>query len=110
NDRAMPVFRRILAMPAPAANDTNGLERRDVAVRAVLSYGGQLFNQDHNPQAVEALNSVRTADPQNHDAAYWASLALYKLQRWQDLATVTQRVVELAPLNYNAFMLLHDAH
>jgi len=54
NDRAMPVFRRILAMPAPAANDTNGLERRDVAVRAVLSYGGQLFNQDHNPQAVEA--------------------------------------------------------
>jgi tetratricopeptide (TPR) repeat protein len=110
NDRAMPVFRRILAMPAPAATDTNGLERRDVAVRAVLSYGGQLFNQDHNPQAVEVLNSVRAADPQNHDAAYWTSLALYKLQRWNDLATATTRAVELGPLNYNAFMLLHDAH
>ncbi|HKP73934.1 MAG TPA: hypothetical protein VJT67_00265, partial [Longimicrobiaceae bacterium] len=110
NERAMPVFRRILALPAPAATDTNGLERRDVAVRAVMSYGGQLFNQDHNPQAVEALNSVRAVDPKNHDAAYWTSLALYKMQRWNDLATTTARVVELGPLNYNAFMLMHDAH
>jgi len=109
NARAIPVFRRILTMPAPAANDTNGLERRDVAVRAVLSYGGQLFNQDQSAQAVEALNAVRAADPQNADAHYWASLALYKLQRWNDLATVTARAVQLAPLNYNAFMLLHDA-
>lgn len=110
NERAMPVFRRILTMPAPAADDTNGVERRDVAVRAVLGYGGQLFNQDRNPQALEVLNAVRAADPQNADANYWASLALYKLQRWSDLATVSQKVVELAPLNYNAFMLLHDAH
>jgi tetratricopeptide (TPR) repeat protein len=109
-ERAMPVFRRILAMPAPAPNDTNGVQRRDVAVRAVLGYGGQLFNQDRSAQAVEALNAVRAADPQNHDAHYWAALALYKLQRWSDLATVTARVVELGPLNYNAFMLLHDAH
>src|SRR5687767_12273726 len=28
NARAIPVFRRILAMPAPAATDTNGIERR----------------------------------------------------------------------------------
>jgi tetratricopeptide (TPR) repeat protein len=110
NARAIPVFRRILTMPPPAATDTNGLERRDVAVRAVLGYGGQLFNQDQNAQAVEALNAVRAADPQNADAAYWTALALYKLQRWNDLAEVTARAVQLAPLNYNAFMLLHDAH
>lgn len=110
NDRAMPVFRRILAMPAPAATDTNGIERRDVAVRAMLGYGGQLFNQDRSAQAVDVLSAVRAADPQNHDAVYWTALALYKLQRWSDLAPVTQRVVELGPLNYNAFMLLHDAH
>lgn len=110
NARAIPVFRRILAMPPPAAGDTNGVERRDVALRAVLSYGGQLFNQDQNAQALEVLNSVRAADPQNHDAHYWATLALYKLQRWDDLATAAQRVVALAPLNYNAFMLMHDAH
>lgn len=110
NARAMPVFRRILALPAPAATDTNGIERRDVAVRAVLGYGGQLFNQDSSARAVEALNAVAAADPQNHDAHYWASLALYKLQRWNDLATTTARVVQLAPLNYNAFMLMHDAH
>jgi tetratricopeptide (TPR) repeat protein len=110
NARAIPVFRRILTMAPPAANDTNGLERRDVAVRAVLGYGGQLFNQDQTAQAVEVLSSVRAVDPQNHDANYWTTLALYKLQRWNDLATVTAKVVELAPLNYNAFMLLHDAH
>jgi tetratricopeptide (TPR) repeat protein len=110
NARAIPVFRRILAMPPPAAGDTNGLERRDVAVRAVLSQGGQLFNQDQNAQAVEALNAVRAVDPQNHDAQYWTTLALYKLQRWPDLAAAAARVVELAPLNYNAFMLMHDAH
>lgn len=110
NERAMPVFRRILTMPAPAATDTNGIERRDVAVRAMLGYGGQLFNQDRSAQAVEVLSAVRTADPQNHDAVYWTALSLYKLQRWNDLAPVTQRVVELGPLNYNAFMLLHDAH
>jgi len=110
NARAIPVFRKILTMAPPAANDTNGLERRDVAVRAVLGYGGQLFNQEQNAQALEVLNSVRAVDPQNHDANYWATLALYKLQRWADLATATTKVVELAPLNYNAFMLLHDAH
>jgi tetratricopeptide (TPR) repeat protein len=110
NARAMPVFRRILAMPAPAAGDTNAIERRDVAVRAVLGYGGQLFNQDQNTQAIEALSAVRAADPQNHDAVYWSSLAMYKLQRWDDLARITSRVVELAPLNYNAYMLQHDAH
>jgi tetratricopeptide (TPR) repeat protein len=110
NARAMPVFRRILAMPAPAATDSNGVERRDVAVRAVLGYGGQLFNQNQNEQALEALNAVRAADPQNHDANYWASLALYKLQRWNDLAAISGKVVELGPLDYNAFMLAHDAH
>jgi tetratricopeptide (TPR) repeat protein len=110
NARAMPVFRRILTMPAPAAGDTNGLERRDVAVRALLGYGGQLFNQDSSARAVEVLSAVRAADPQNHDATYWTALALYKLQRWNDLATVTARAVQLAPLNYNAYMLQHDAH
>jgi len=78
-------------------------------VRAVLGYGGQLFNQDSSVKAVEVLNSVRAADPQNHDAHYWASLALYKLRRWDELATVTTRVVQLAPMNFNAYMLLHDA-
>lgn len=110
NAHAIPVFRRILAMPAPGANDTSGLERRDVAVRAVLGYGGQLFNQDQNQQALEVLNAVRAIDPQNADATYWASLAMYKLQRWNDLVTISNRVVELTPLNYNAFMLAHDAH
>jgi len=110
NARAIPVFRRILTMPPPAATDTNGLEHRDVAVRAVLGYGGQLFNQNQSAQALEALNAVRAVDPQNADAHYWAALALYKLQRWNDLAEVTTRAVQLAPLNFNAFMLLHDAH
>lgn len=110
NARAMPVFRRILTLPPPAATDTNAVERRDVAVRAILGYGGQLFNQNQNAQALELLNAVRAVDPQNHDANYWATLALYKLERWNDLATATARVVQLAPLNYNAFMLLHDAH
>jgi tetratricopeptide (TPR) repeat protein len=110
NARAIPVFRRILTLPPPADTDTSAIERRDVAVRAVLGYGGQLFNQDQNAQAIEVLNTIRTVDPQNHDAHYWTTLALYKLQRWNDLAATTARVVELAPLNYNAFMLLHDAH
>ena len=110
NARAIPVFRRILSMPAPAANDTNAVERRDVALRAVLGYGGQLFNQNQNEQALEILNSVRAVDPRNHDANYWASLAMYKLQRWNDLAAITTRVIELGPLDYNAFMLAHDAH
>jgi tetratricopeptide (TPR) repeat protein len=108
--RAIPVFRRILAMPAPAATDTNGVERRNVAVSAVLGYGGQQFNMDSSAKALDILNSVRAVDRQSHDAHYWASLALYKLQRWNDLATVTARVVELAPANYNAYMLQHDAH
>lgn len=110
NARAIPVFRRILTMPPPAAADTNGVERRDVAVRAVLGYGGQLFNQNQNEQALEALNAVRAIDPQNHDATYWASLAMYKLQRWNDLAAISGKVIELGPLDYNAFMLAHDAH
>jgi tetratricopeptide (TPR) repeat protein len=110
NATAIPVFRRILARPAPAATDSNGVERRDVALRAVLGYGGQLFNQNQNEQALELLNSVRAVDPRSHDANYWASLALYKLQRWNDLAAISPRVIELGPLDYNAFMLAHDAH
>jgi tetratricopeptide (TPR) repeat protein len=110
NQRAMPVFRQILADAPPAATDSNAVQRREVAVRAVLGYAGQLFNQNQNVPALEALNSVRAADPRNHDAAYWTTLTLYKMQNWAELSRVTTQVVELAPLNYNAYMLMHDAH
>lgn len=107
---AVPVFRRILAQPAPASTDTNAVQRRDVAVRILQSQGGELFNHDQNAQAIDVLRAVSAADPNNHDALYWQALALYKMQRWDDLAALAPKVVALGPLNYNALMLGHDAH
>jgi tetratricopeptide (TPR) repeat protein len=108
--RAIPVFRQVLAAPAPAATDSDAVQRREVAVRAVLGYAGTLFNQNQNAPALEALNAVRAVDPRNHDANYWATLTLYKMQNWAELSRASSTVVELAPLNYNAYMLMHDAH
>lgn len=106
---AVPVFRRILSGPAPAATDTSAIQRRDVAVRILLGYGGDLFNKNQNQEAVDVLNAVLAADPHNHDAAYWKTLALYKMEKWDDLATAAPASIALGPLNYNEFMLEHDA-
>jgi tetratricopeptide (TPR) repeat protein len=109
-ERALPVFRRLVAMPAPAAADTDAVQRRMAAMGGLLDASARMLNANQNQQAVELLGAVLRADPNNRNALYYQSLALYKMQRWADLLPVTERVLRIDPLNGNEALVAFAAH
>ncbi|HEX6751081.1 MAG TPA: hypothetical protein VF092_27575 [Longimicrobium sp.] len=108
--QAIPLYRRLLAGPAPAANDTNAIERRNVAMDEVLAYAGQKINDKQFAEADQLLRDLQRADPNNRNVLYYRSLALYSLQRWQDLLPVAEKEVQIDPLNGNEWLILFSAH
>ncbi|HET7234328.1 MAG TPA: hypothetical protein VFJ16_30220 [Longimicrobium sp.] len=108
--RALPVFRRLVAMPAPAAADTDAVQRRLAALGGLLDASARMLNANQNQQAVELLQAVLAADPNNRNALYFQSLALYKMQRWADLLPITERVMRVDPLNGNEALVAFAAH
>ncbi len=109
-ERALPVFRRLVAMPQPAAADTDAVQRRMAAMGGLLDASARMLNANQNQQAIDLLRAVLAADPNNRNALYYQSLALYKMQRWADLLPVTERVLRIDPLNGNEALVAFAAH
>jgi tetratricopeptide (TPR) repeat protein len=107
---AIPFYQRLLAAPAPAATDTNGVERRGIAFDEILAYTGTLINGEKYTDADALLRTLNRIDPKNRNALYYRSLALYKLERWNDLLPVSQAVLAVDPLNENEHLILFSAH
>jgi tetratricopeptide (TPR) repeat protein len=109
--RAASMYRQALAvlsrMRAPLDSERNErlATRRDVH-QGLLGAGEELFRQGKSAEAVEALQALTAADPTNRDAWHTLGLALYKLERWEDLLPVARRSVELDPLSNSARTLL----
>lgn len=107
---AIPSYRRLLAGPPPAPNDTNAIERRNVALDEILGYSGQLINDTKYADATTLLNELARIDPNNRNILYYQSLALYKLERWNDLLPLTEKVLRVDPLNGNEWLIAFAAH
>jgi tetratricopeptide (TPR) repeat protein len=107
---AVPSYQRLLAGPAPAANDTNAIERRNVALDEILGYAGQQINDKHFAEADALLRDLLRVDPNNRNMLYYRSLALYSQQRWSDLLPVTEKELQVDPLNGNEWLIAFSAH
>ncbi|HYJ79088.1 MAG TPA: tetratricopeptide repeat protein [Longimicrobiaceae bacterium] len=105
---ATAAYRKVLAMTT--AGDSASADQRAAASNALLTGGARLFNEDKFVEAAEAFAYLHTIDPANRDAWYNHALALYKLERWQELVPVGARLVQLDPLNYNAQIILFNAY
>lgn len=110
NDRAVSSFRRILAMPAPAAADSDHVQQRMVSIAGLLDVAARQLNANQNQQAIDILRDVQRIDPNNRNALYYNSLALYKMQRWADLLPVAEKVLRVDPLNGNEALVMFAAH
>jgi tetratricopeptide (TPR) repeat protein len=113
--KAVTSYRAALAAAA-ASTDTAAAVRAGVAetranaVAGLLNAAAQLFQADRFADAADVFRPLAQADRNHRDAWYNLSLALYKLGRWDELVPVAERVVELDPLNYNAHIVLFNAH
>jgi tetratricopeptide (TPR) repeat protein len=110
NQRAVSSFRRILALPAPEASDSDHVQQRMVSIAGLLDVSARMLNANQNQQAIDILADVLRLDPNNRNALYYTSLALYKMQRWADLLPVAERVMRVDPLNGNEALVMFAAH
>lgn len=97
-----------LARPQTLAGEIG--ELRALALAGLLNSGAARFTAGQLEEAERLFAMVTRHDPLNRDAWYNQSLALYRLRRWNELVPAATRVVELDPLNYNAWILLFNAH
>jgi tetratricopeptide (TPR) repeat protein len=111
--RAAAAYRATLMAVDSARGDTTVAdlaETRAGALGGLVSVGANLFQQNQFQQAADLFAAVHATDPNNRDAWYNHALALYKLERWQQLVPVATRVVQIDPLNYNARIILFNAY
>jgi tetratricopeptide (TPR) repeat protein len=86
------------------------LDTRAQAINGMIGVGAHYFQNNQYEQARNVFREVTEIEPNSRDAWYNYSLALYRLERWNDLLPVAQRVVEIDPLNYNARIIHFNAH
>jgi tetratricopeptide (TPR) repeat protein len=86
------------------------LDTRAQGINGMIGVGAQYFQNNQYAQARDIFREVTEIEPNSRDAWYNYSLALYRLESWNDLLPVAQRVVEIDPLNYNARIILFNAH
>lgn len=114
--RAVHFYRRALEMVDRTPDDTDGAviqaeaETRASAIAGLVSSGATLFGAERYGDAAEVFAHAARYAPASRDAWYNHALALYKLERWSELVPVASRVVEMDPLNYNARIVLFNAH
>ncbi len=99
-------------MPADtsASEMASRAETRQNALSGLLSVGARQFQAEQFGPAIEVFQYLTSVDPNSRDAWYNYALALYKQERWADLAPVAQRVVQIDPLNENARIILFNAY
>lgn len=114
--RATQAYRETLTildrMPADtsATEMATRAETRQNALAGLLSVGARQFQAEQYGPAIEVFRQLTTIDQNNRDAWYNYALALYKQERWADLAPIAQRVVQIDPLNENARIILFNAY
>jgi len=105
-EQAMAVYNELLGTP--------GMEPAQM-----MSIGVGLFQAQEFAQAANAFRQITVAQPNNRDAWYNLLNALYAQQRdpqtataqgWLDLVPVGERLIEIDPLNENAFLIMIQAH
>ncbi|MDQ3388344.1 MAG: tetratricopeptide repeat protein [Gemmatimonadota bacterium] len=114
--QAAAAYREALAvldrMPADtsATEMANRNETRQNSLAGLLGVGARLFQQEDFTGAAELFQSLTVSDANSRDAWYNSALALYKLERWNDLVPVARRVQSFDPLNENARIILFNAY
>ena len=112
--RAANAYRETLAAAERASSDTataaDAANARADALAGLVNVGAQLFQRNQFAEAGQIFSSVHTADPNNRDAWYNHALALYRLNRWNDLIPVAAEVIRRDPLNYNARIIQFNAY
>lgn len=115
-DRSADAYRQALRViselppPLTEAEGASRAETRRNALNGLLSVAAELFNRDRPAPARELFAHLATLDPNNRDAWYNHAMALYRLSAWQELIPVAERVIRIDPLNYNARIILFNAH
>lgn len=95
-DEAAAIYTRLLAQP-------------DLTTADLFNVGVSLFNARAYEQAAEAFRRVTQAHPNSRDAWYNLANSLYALDRFADLVPVSERLVELDPLNENSALIMARA-
>ncbi|MDP9347799.1 MAG: tetratricopeptide repeat protein, partial [Gemmatimonadota bacterium] len=112
--RASQAYRQALQIASQPTTDTAEVagraETRQNAMAGLLSIGAQQFSANQFQPAAETFRHLTTVDPNNRDAWYNYGLALYKMERWDELVPVAQRLVQIDPLNENARVILFNAY
>ncbi|HWK88642.1 MAG TPA: tetratricopeptide repeat protein [Longimicrobium sp.] len=70
----------------------------------------QYLTNDQDQQATTLLAELSRLAPNHPDVWYHHALALYNLERWQELTQVAQKATELDPLNYDAWILYYNGY
>ncbi|HEX8213740.1 MAG TPA: tetratricopeptide repeat protein [Longimicrobium sp.] len=112
--RAATAYRAALASLERVTPDTSNaaelVETRAGSLSGLLNAGAHFFSVNDFARAGEMFAEVHRLDPNHRDAWYNHALALYKLERWQELVPVASRLVQIDPLNYNARIVLFNAY
>ncbi len=112
--RAATAYRAALASLERVTPDTSNAaelaETRAGSLSGLLNAGAAFFNANDFARAGEMFAEVHRLDPNHRDAWYNHALALYKLERWQELVPIASRLVQIEPLNYNSRIVLFNAY
>jgi tetratricopeptide (TPR) repeat protein len=109
-------YRDVLAIidGLPASDDpeitSERVAMRVQALNGLIALGAQLFTAERLDEAAATFRSVAELEPNNRDAWYNHALTLYRMQQWTNLLPVAERVSQIDPLNYNAAIILFNAH
>jgi tetratricopeptide (TPR) repeat protein len=99
-------------MPPATAEDEalDRLETRAQTINGIVAAGAHFFQNNEYQRAAEIFQQLTEIEPNSRDSWYNRALALYRLEQWEALIPVAERVVEMDPLNYNARIILFNAH
>lgn len=104
---------RILGQLPADTSATVMTERDDMragAAQLIFNTGVAAFQANNYPEAGDIFRSITEVDRNYREAWTNYSFALYRQERWNDVVPVTQRLLELDPLNENAMLVLAEAY
>lgn len=109
---ARETLRILGTLPADtsAAVMTERDEMRGAAAQLIFNTGVVAFQANNYAEAANIFKAITELDRNYREAWTNYSFALYRQERWSDVVPVTQRLLELDPLNENAMLVLAEAY
>jgi len=86
------------------------LEAPGVEAHALFEAGIGLYQSDQFERAARAFERVTQMAPNNRDAWYFRTNALFAQEAWQALIPVGEQTIELDPLNRHVHLLIVGAY